>query len=214
MTLVVFVGPTLSPAERLSWPQFEFLPPVRRGDIDRLLQRAQPPTAIGIVDGVFFQSLAVSPKEILRALDAGTTVYGASSMGALRAVECGQYGMIGVGRIHELYRSGRVEADDEVAIVYDADRERALSEPLVNMRLAIEDALAAGAVSSPVAERFLETAKAMYFPERTIPAVLATIAGQVGEVACASLREFLSDPERDAKRADAVALLTMMVEVE
>jgi TfuA protein len=37
-----------------------------------------------ILDGEFAQNLSVSPKEILRLLDAGKEVVGAASMGALR----------------------------------------------------------------------------------------------------------------------------------
>ncbi|WP_437970963.1 TfuA-like protein [Sorangium sp. So ce260] len=57
----------------------EYRPPIRRADIDAL--RADLPHLIGIVDGLFPQSLAVSPKEILGALRAGVTVLGSSSRG-------------------------------------------------------------------------------------------------------------------------------------
>ncbi len=36
----------------------------------------------------------------------GVKVYGSSSMGALRASELDEFGMVGVGRIYECYRSG------------------------------------------------------------------------------------------------------------
>src|SRR2546429_8339173 len=83
----------------------ESAPPVKRGDLGELLARTEPPSAIGIVDGRFLQSLCISPKEVLNAIDAGVKVFGSSSMGALRAAECWQYGMVGVGRIFEAYRS-------------------------------------------------------------------------------------------------------------
>ena len=58
--------------------------------------------------------MSISPKEVLRAIDAGITLYSSSSMGALRAVECAPYGMTGVGMIYE-------------------ETGRPVSEPLVNM---------------------------------------------------------------------------------
>ena len=81
MRAVVFCGPSLSHADAAQVLDVEYLPPVGKGDLDQLLAQERPPDLIGIVDGRFFQSLAISPKEILRAIDAGVTVYGSSSMG-------------------------------------------------------------------------------------------------------------------------------------
>ncbi|MEV6947708.1 TfuA-like protein [Streptomyces sp. NPDC051172] len=134
MDPVVFLGPSLDRATAVRTLDAEYLPPVARGDIDALLARPQPPCLIGIVDGRFLGSLAVSPKEVLRAVDAGIAVYGSSSMGALRAAECGPFGVTGIGRIHDAYACGAVDADDEVALVYDPDTLHATSEPLINLR--------------------------------------------------------------------------------
>src|SRR5688572_16513266 len=92
----VFVGPSLDRETAARELDAEFLPPVKRGDIRSLLLRNERPEAIGIVDGKFLQSLSISPKEILEAIDEGLRVFGSSSMGALRAAECNTYGMIGI----------------------------------------------------------------------------------------------------------------------
>ena len=42
---------------------------------------------VGIIDGVFDQALSVSVFEIRAALKRGVIIWGAASMGALRAVE-------------------------------------------------------------------------------------------------------------------------------
>lgn len=68
------------------------------GDLLRLAPRP------GIVDGSFHQTRAVRHKEILALIDAGVTVLGAASMGALRAAELDTYGMIGVGRVYDDFR--------------------------------------------------------------------------------------------------------------
>src|SRR5262249_36107575 len=98
---VVFLGPSLPASEALAILDADYRPPVRRGDIDALL--AELPAAIGIIDGEFFQSLAISPKEVLRAIERGVPTFGASSIGALRAVELEPHGMIGVGEVFERY---------------------------------------------------------------------------------------------------------------
>src|SRR5205814_1005092 len=111
-----------------------YLPPVACGDVAALLPRA--PAAIGIVDGFFDERPAVFHKEILHALARGVRVFGASSMGALRAAELHGFGMQGVGRIFEAFRSGELEDDDEVAVVHgDAGIAFApTSDAMVNLR--------------------------------------------------------------------------------
>jgi hypothetical protein len=168
---VVFAGPSVY-RRRLDDGGIRFRPPVRRGDLDALLAEPDAPTHVGIVDGAFLHALALPPKEVLRALDAGIHVYGSSSLGALRAVECERYGMVGVGRIFAEYASGRIDEDDEVAMTYDPDSLRPLSEPLVSLRLALADGVAGGAVPAAAASCFLAAGKRLYFPDRTVPAIL------------------------------------------
>jgi hypothetical protein len=210
---VVFAGPSIDTLTASRHLAAEFLPPVQRGDIDRLLARDQPPTAIGIIDGKFLQSLAVSPKEVLRAIDMDVKVFGASSMGALRAAECAAFGMVGVGKIYAEYASGRVDADDEVALVYDEERLTALSEPLINMRFAIAAGCDSGAFGRRAGDRFLRVAEELYFPHRTIAGVLALLDGQIPRREQVKLAEYFgSGTAPDTKRDDALTLLKQMRE--
>jgi len=202
---VVFLGPSLDHASAQPLVNARFLPPVARGDIDRLLT-TEVPDAIGIVDGQFFQSLSISPKEVLRALDAGSRVFGASSMGALRAVELAPYGMVGVGEIYRLYASGTVDADDEVAMVYDTETLRPLSVPLVNMRLALDAAVAQELTTPAFAARFLEVAQSLHYPDRTYPGVFTLLSDEPAPAG--ALEDFLQ--RHNAKRDDAVEMLTEM----
>jgi hypothetical protein len=106
MTAHVFIGPTLAAEEaRAIWPDAVYMPPVRQGDVYRVVTRLRP-DAIGIVDGYFAHVPSVWHKEILYALAEGIPVYGSASMGALRAAELAQFGMVGVGAIFEAYRTG------------------------------------------------------------------------------------------------------------
>src|SRR4029434_6356953 len=78
------------------------------------------PRVIAIIDGTFESRAAIWHKEILLALARGVSVFGASSMGALRGAELAVCGMIGVGRIFEAYRDGLYTDDDEVAVLHSA----------------------------------------------------------------------------------------------
>lgn len=204
--VVVFVGPSVDPVRARTILAAEYRPPVVRGDIDALLRRPVPPRVVGVVDGKFLQSLAISPKEILRAVDAGVRLYGSSSMGALRAAECHPWGMVGVGRVFEAFRTGVVDADDEVAMVYD-DQDRPLSEPLIGLRLALADGVEAGLVDPGHARVFLDAARRVYFPHRTVRSVLRAVGATLAAADRARLAEFLTGRDRDVKRADAYALL-------
>ncbi len=52
-----------------------------------------------LIDGYFHQVPSVQHKEILYALHQGLAVFGCSSMGALRAAELADFGMVGIGRV-------------------------------------------------------------------------------------------------------------------
>jgi hypothetical protein len=212
MSAVVFIGPSISTEQAARELDVEFLPPVKRGDIAELLARAEPPTAIGIVDGVFLQSLCISPKEVLDAMDAGVKVFGSSSMGALRAAECTPFGMVGVGKIYEEYFSGRTDQDDEVAVVHDEHESKALSEPLINLRFAVSAGIAADAFEPETGERFLRIAKELYFPQRNARTVLQILRGEIGPEEYERIAGFFADSPPDTKRDDAVLLLARMRE--
>ena len=104
---------------------------IKRGDIGLAIN--EHPDIIGIIDGVFHQNSAVAHREILKAIDEGITVVGASSMGALRASELDTLGMKGIGYVYEQYATGKVTSDDDVAVMLDSETLEQLSEPLINM---------------------------------------------------------------------------------
>ena len=192
---VVYLGPTLDRGTARSWLNATYLPPIKRGDLAHL-----PPgiETVGIIDGVFHQSLAVSPKEIVDLLDRGVRVYGASSVGALRAVESHSYGMIGVGAIFAMYRDGEIDADDEVAVAYDPSTNRAVSESLVNIRFALKIATEQGVIPRQEADQIISTMRDIYYPLRSWQLVVS-MSPAIGP--------FLKDERFDQKRDDAILLL-------
>jgi hypothetical protein len=178
---VIYLGPSLSRREAVSTLgveyDIEFRPPICRGDLAKL-----PPDveSVGIIDGEFFQSLAVSTKEILPLLRRGIRMFGAASMGALRACETCRFGMVGVGEIFRMYCDGTIDGDDEVAVTYEPVTFRCLSDPLVNIRRALELAEEAGVIDRGETHRLLMRMKATYFPDRSFRA-LEMLSPLVGE---------------------------------
>jgi hypothetical protein len=165
-----------------------------------------------LIDGVFFQDCAVAHREILFALEGGVKVIGSSSMGALRASELDLYGMVGVGRIYEQYKSGALVSDDEVALLFDPETLEPLSEPLVNIRYNLERAEEREIINNEVKEKILEVAQSLYYPERDYAQLLSTAEAEV-KVDLTQLKRFLDEERRDLKREDAIAALKRIKEL-
>ena len=66
----------------------------------------------------------------MKALDNGITVVGGSSMGALRASELDDLGMVGIGYVYKAYRTGAITSDDDVALSVDPVNKVPISEAL------------------------------------------------------------------------------------
>ena len=118
--VLVYLGPSLSRAKaREILPDAIYKGPCKQGDILSDVINEQP-AYILLIDGAFRDNLSPWHKEIVYALQYPSVkgIYGASSMGALRAAELDWLGMIGVGRIYEWYRDGLIEDDSEVAVSY------------------------------------------------------------------------------------------------
>ncbi|MDV0444283.1 TfuA-related McrA-glycine thioamidation protein [Methanorbis rubei] len=201
---VVFIGPSLPPEEaRTILSDAEYLPPAKRGDLTAAA--ASGAKVIVLIDGVFFQDRAVGHREILSAIRSGIKVVGSSSMGALRASEMDTLGMIGIGEIYRWYKDGKINADDEVGLVYDPETHTALSEPMVNIRASFAAAKEAAVISDEEEAELLRACKAIYYPDRTYRRVLRD-AG-IAEDTKSALALWLKTNAVDQKRHDAVECL-------
>ncbi|HLZ26171.1 MAG TPA: TfuA-like protein [Chloroflexota bacterium] len=213
MRTVIFLGPSLPrPAARAILPEATYLPPARQADVVSAIETYQP-DVLALIDGAFGQSLAVWHKEILFALDRGVRVYGAASLGALRAAELASFGMLGVGEIYRQFASGELQDDDEVALVHASAAEdfRVISEPMVNLRATFTLARTAGALSADECTLLIATAKHLYFAERTLPGILAAAATQgLAPATAERLSAVVADHYVDVKRRDAAHLLEVI----
>jgi hypothetical protein len=172
MTKVVFAGPSIYGVDRSLLEPFEVRPPARNGDI--LSAARNGATAIGLIDGVFETCLSVWHKEILYALAAGIRVLGAASLGALRAAECDQFGMEGVGKIYEEYRSGQRTADADVAILH-APAElgyRPLTVALVDVEATLAQLERRNVIAARERAAIEAVARQLHFKQRSWGAIL------------------------------------------
>ncbi len=208
MNPVVFLGPTLPVSEASQLLDAVFLPPARQGDIVSAVERFHP-SAIGLVDGLFLQDLAVWHKEILWAMEHGIAVFGSSSMGALRASELHSFGMRGVGWVFQQYAAGLIEDDDEVVLAHGPAESgyKKLAEPLVNVRATLAAAVCHKVMTRSESEALVDVVKELYFPERTLRRLLAEAGKMLPQNRVENLREFFHSNYVDVKREDAIQLL-------
>ncbi|MCX9083019.1 MAG: TfuA-related McrA-glycine thioamidation protein [Candidatus Methanoperedens sp.] len=207
MKPVVYTGTSISHDDARKILDADYRPPVRRHDIRRLLNTS--PEIIGIIDGVFFDSAAVAHREIIEAIKSGIIVVGGGSMGALRAYELESYGMIGVGKVFEMFRKGIIESDDEVAVTFDAESNEALSIPLVNIRMTVEAAKDAGILHPEQAIDIIKTAQKLFYPDRNYQNIIfeSLKAGIIKDSEKKKLFDFIKTNEVDVKRQDAIMVL-------
>ena len=179
----IFAGPSLFGADLddrsndgISW-----LPPARRGDIERLTAQHASPGTIGLADGTFHAYPSVGHVELREAIQAGWLVYGLCSMGAIRASEMKHMGMRPWGRVAEAFCTDKDFADDEVALVHGADAPFApLSEPLIHIREFCADARRHGLLSVEQETLVIGRLRERWYGERTLANLRQELCSALG----------------------------------
>jgi len=208
MDVCVFVGPTLSreplPAGIVRYG------PAALGSIVRAVEAGH--RRIGLVDGYFGDVPAVWHKEILYALSAGIEVVGAASMGALRAAELHSLGMVGLGRIFRMFRSGAWSDDDEVALIHAAEPFdfAPLSEPMANIRMTLRALTRSREIDAATERALVARMKAIHFSARTVDALRGHCAEALGEPSAVRVVRAFEARHVDVKRADAWLLVNYL----
>ncbi|HEY3419248.1 MAG TPA: TfuA-related McrA-glycine thioamidation protein [Methanomassiliicoccales archaeon] len=211
MKPVIFLGMSLSLAEARNILDADFRPPIKRGDLPRLEEGV---AIVGIIDGVFMNDCSVGHREIIALLKRGVTVVGGGSMGALRASELGDMGMVGVGRIYGMYLNGEIEGDDEVALVFNPENNDPLSEPLVNIRATLALAVERGVLEADTSSQILEKVRAEFYPRRSFSRTVELAKDILDPLTFKEFAEFVGKSSVDLKRRDAIAVLQEIEKIQ
>lgn len=134
-----------------------------------------------LIDGVFHHDLAPSPKECYAAT-LNAKMYGAASMGALRAAECWPYGFTPLGIIARWYIKEVIDGDDEVAVLTHPTTHAALTVPMVNVRYVAWLARRRGIMSKSECEAFIDKARDIFYMDRSWACVLEGATKTFGNV--------------------------------
>lgn len=199
---IVFVGPSLPDAAEHIPTDVISRAPAMQGDIMQAVREGAE--LIGLIDGQFEFVAPVWHKEILFALSKGVTVLGSASMGALRAAECAEFGMIGIGKIYEDYAIGQRWDDADVALLYGPPELNypPISLPMVNVDATLQQAADLGLISPDQQKTISSAARDIFFKDRTWKQI-----AQAADLDCTIMDEIVKNAYIDQKRADALALL-------
>ncbi len=205
--VLVFAGPSLPVDAAQRWPEARFAPPAQAGDV--LARLGDPPAAIVLIDGCFDSCASVWHKELLLLAAAGARLWGAASMGALRAAELAGLGMTGVGSIFHAYRSGLLTGDDEVALLHAPGDLgwRALTIAMVEVRAALWLGCRRGIWRAEQARAIRREVHDIHFADRDRQAIAHLFSGRP-EIR-QPLLALLDDPAAAVKRRDAVRCLDL-----
>lgn len=209
---VVFGGPSLRLARDHYPCGFDYRAPVRRGDLHRLLDESPGRRGcVLITDGVFGESLAVSPCECIDMLQAGWLLFGASSMGALRAADCCNVGMVGVGDVFFGYRTGYFNSDADVAVLYQADTYAEISVSLVHADYIVRQLANRRSISSIERRLLMRDLRSIPWYERSPALVGRLIARRFDDPRLnAEFTSLLRAPENNPKVRDGLAACSML----
>ena len=163
-------------------------------------------STVCLIDGYFDHRPAVRHKELLLLLARGWRIFGAASIGALRAAEMHGLGMEGVGAIFAAYVRGSLTGDDEVALVHAGQDNgwRPLSIPLVDVRVSLCAARRAGIIGPDDARLMLRMASSIHYVDRQWRPLCVAMADPGRRRA---FEAWLEGEAVSQKRADALACL-------
>ncbi|MEO0979581.1 MAG: TfuA-like protein [Pseudomonadota bacterium] len=200
LPVIVFAGPTVDATDFPEDLQAHLCGPASQGDMVRAVQQ-NGPCVIALIDGLFQGVPAVRHKEILWAMAQGAIVFGAASMGALRAAELWRCGMHGRGLIYRWLRRFPLLPDDAVAVLHAPPELGAgsLTEALVDLRQAIKHARRRGRVTAEAAQTLLQKAHDLHYTERTVTNIAEGLPQRErADVIASMLRSHSSQKKRDA----------------
>lgn len=204
----VFLGPSLAlNAAKDIAPHAYFHPPAQCGDIIRLFRLN--PKLIVIIDGLYETTPAIWHKEILLAMQMGIEVWGAASMGALRAAELHQYGMHGFGRIFQEFKTGNLNDDDEVAVLHldESQSFSAVNDAMVNIRATCDHALKEGLLTHTAKENIVHYCKKQFYPYRLLAKALQHLSKEDQQTYLAFSEWLNQHGVIDVKQQDALTVL-------
>lgn len=205
---IVFLGPSLKLDKARQIINAEFKPPAKKGDFINLSLISDTRKVV-LIDGVFFQDYPPTPIEVFQVIrKSNFKVYGASSIGALRAVELEKFGMKGIGKIFELFKKNIINSDDEIAVTFDSNY-NLISEAMIDIRYNIFLAWKHKIIDKETKQSMIKIAKRIYFPYRSYDNIIAKSLDLFPShrISILKFREYICSNRVSLKELDALKTL-------
>jgi hypothetical protein len=215
---IIFLGPSLSHEKARKILEADYRPPARKGDFLRLaagLAGGSNANIVGLVDGLFLQDYPPTPIEVYQlAVKKNMLLVGAASLGALRAVELEKFGMVGIGKIFELYKKGKIDADDEVAVTFVPGEQILQSEAMIDIRFNLFIAQRRGIINEVTKKAIIIVGKSTYFPHRNYDHIIDQTIKLYPRLNdnLESFRSYILANRQSLKERDAIKLLVYIKE--
>ena len=216
---IIFVGPSLSLQKARKIFDADYRGPAKKGDLlvlsaSSLISLKNQPNAInfvGLIDGLFLQDYPPTPIEVFQLLsNKNFRVVGGASIGALRAVELEKFGMVGIGKVFELFKNGTTNADDEVAVTFHpGDGVSIQSEAMIDIRFNLFIAHKKNIITKRTKHIIAQTAKSIYFPYRNYSHVIEETRTKFPELSreLESFSSYLNHHRLSLKEIDAIKVI-------
>jgi TfuA protein len=216
---IIFIGPSLNHEKARKIFQADYRAPAKKGDLIMLLtstfsnSREVPNLTnfVGLVDGLFLQDYPPTPIEVYQLLsNKNFHVVGGASIGALRAIELEKFGMVGIGKIFELFRNGATDADDEVAVTFQQEAGGDIqSEAMIDIRFNLFVAYRKKIITERVKRAIAKTAKSIYFPYRNYTHILEQTRLKFPELSTQldSYSAYINENRLSLKEQDAIKVV-------
>jgi TfuA protein len=189
----------------------DYKPPAKKGDLLALLGLSDTKRVIGLIDGLFLQDYPPTPIEVYSILvRKNLTVVGGASLGALRAVELEKFGMIGIGKVFELFKNGIIDADDEVAVTFDQTNHKVQSEAMIDIRFNLFIAQRKRIIDADTKRALAKVAKDTYFPFRNYESIIdeSIKRFQIFEEQLEAFRNYIRKNKDSLKERDAIRTIS------
>jgi hypothetical protein len=207
---IVYLGPTLRREEAIKILDADYRDPAKKGDFLMLSRDSDEKKFVGFIDGVFLHDYPPPPIEVYHlATRKNIELIGASSLGALRAVELEKFGMKGIGKIFQLYKNGIINADDEVAVTFVRGSNILQSEAMIDIRFNLFLAYKRGIITNETKKRIAKIAKNIYFPFRNYEDIIKLTQQQFPSIydELEGFRSYILKNRDSLKARDAIKLL-------
>ncbi|MCC2678669.1 MAG: TfuA-like core protein [Pseudobdellovibrio sp.] len=183
--------------------------PVQRGQVLRDI--ADGYNVIAIIDGQFEQNLAVTPSEVMDALRSGVRVYGSSSMGAMRAAECENYGATGYGKIFDFIKDSPTFRDDYLGQLFISRNAGWQTKTYMDFYFAAQDLVTKKKISKKTALTLCELYENLFYAERSEAALTQSIQNlKKGSASLSEAAQLIFSEAKNQKTKDAEGLLLLI----